>query len=86
MNTMLVMPSKPEKKKEVINFASLKPLYWKTWEQMTGPERVDSLFPEETPEEKEEQRKKDKAKEEELIKKIKASHVQLSGASGKQLL
>ena len=36
-------------------FSSIAPQYWKTWEEMTQQERIDSMFPLETEEEKQEQ-------------------------------
>ena len=32
---------------------NISPQYWKTWDQMSQVERIDSLFADETPEEKE---------------------------------
>ena len=38
---------------------NISPQYWKTWDQMSQIERIDSLFADETPEEKEIAKKKE---------------------------
>ena len=42
-----------QKNVEVVNLSNVPPMYYKTWDQMSVVQRINSLFPEWTLEEKE---------------------------------